>query len=49
MVKVVRSKIPINRIGQPEGGAARVAFPAAKESGFIAGAVIDNDGGALMI
>jgi len=49
VVKMVRSNRLIGRIGQPEGGAAHVAFPAAKESCFIAGAVIDNDGGALMI
>jgi NAD(P)-dependent dehydrogenase (short-subunit alcohol dehydrogenase family) len=49
MVKMVRSKIPIDRIGQSEEVAALVAFPAGRESGFLTGAVIDINGGALMI
>lgn len=49
LLKMVRSKIPVARIGQPEEVAALVAFLAGKESGFITGAVIDINGGALMI
>jgi NAD(P)-dependent dehydrogenase (short-subunit alcohol dehydrogenase family) len=49
VVKMVRSKILVARLGEPEEIAARVAFLAGKESGFITGAVIDINGGALMI
>jgi 3-oxoacyl-[acyl-carrier protein] reductase len=38
---MLRSKLPADRIGQPEEVAALVAFPAGEESGFITSAVID--------
>jgi 3-oxoacyl-[acyl-carrier protein] reductase len=49
LLKMVRSKIPVARLGQPEEVAALVAYLAGEESGFITGAVIDINGGALMI
>jgi 3-oxoacyl-[acyl-carrier protein] reductase len=45
----ILSLIPVNRIGQPEEVAALVNFLVSPEAGFITGAVIDINGGALMI
>ncbi len=41
MVKMLRSKLPTDRICQPEEVASLVAFPVGEESGFITSAVID--------
>lgn len=45
----VRAKIPVGRFGSPEEIAALVGFLVGEEAGFITGAVVDINGGALMI
>lgn len=41
--------IPVNRMGEPEEVAELVGFLASEKAGFITGAVMDINGGALMI
>jgi NAD(P)-dependent dehydrogenase (short-subunit alcohol dehydrogenase family) len=41
VVKMLRSKLPTDRFGQPEEVAALMAFPAGEVSGLITSAVID--------
>jgi 3-oxoacyl-[acyl-carrier protein] reductase len=45
----ILSGIPMNRMGEPEEIAALVNFLASDEAAFITGAVLDINGGALMI
>ncbi|MFB3816482.1 MAG: 3-oxoacyl-ACP reductase FabG [Candidatus Methylomirabilales bacterium] len=45
--QIIRS-IPLGRLGLPEEVAAAVAFLASGEAGFITGATLDINGGALM-
>jgi 3-oxoacyl-[acyl-carrier protein] reductase len=45
----ILAAIPVNRMGTPEEIAALVGFLASADAGFITGAVIDINGGALMI
>ncbi|HEY8531925.1 MAG TPA: 3-oxoacyl-ACP reductase family protein [Limnochorda sp.] len=40
--------VPVGRLGKPEEVAAAVAFLASDEAGFITGATLDINGGALM-
>jgi 3-oxoacyl-[acyl-carrier protein] reductase len=44
----VLSGIPLGRLGKPQEVAAAVAFLVSEEAGFITGATLDINGGALM-
>jgi 3-oxoacyl-[acyl-carrier protein] reductase len=41
--------IPVGRFGAPEEVAAGVAYLASEEAGFVTGAVLDVNGGFVMI
>lgn len=45
LANVVKSRVPMKRIGQPEDVAALVAFLCSDEASFITGALISVDGG----
>lgn len=49
VLKTVLANIPVGRYGSQSEVAALVAFLAGEEAGFITGAVVDINGGALMI